>query len=195
MTVSMTAEQAQLQLGYLFPDLVASWKYSWDTHLAEVNHPHLTRSCRAQIMQNLAVGEVRTRLQGRGGHRFRFLDQRAVLIVDDLALIAFKKFDDQLLCTGQSTSLARGFFEQEELPNFPRLIHLVCGVLLEQDWTGILGTHLVCPRSLHANNWHLDLNEDSGGSQVADLPLEVGPDTMRFTPRRELLPNEAEHGA
>ena len=169
----LTDKEAIRLLGHQMHFMRSAWISALDTHLRGVNHPGLTDSVRGGIIQNLAVFYMRQRTSGR----FRELQQRQIIIMDDVALVCFKTLDEQLHCKGgQPSALADMFYGQQNLPGFPDLTHLVAGAIISDDYSSIVGTYLICPSSQTRNNWELRIGDDNVDLfGQTELPAPDGP--------------------
>jgi hypothetical protein len=173
----MTSDQAGILLRDYLSNLRDSWAFGWETHLAHL-HPSFSTSCRAQMIQNLAVDKAHQLLSGQVQ---RLEDQNAqLLVIPGIALVRFKKLSSQLLPTNNHTARSRGFYSQFDLPGLPDLPRLICGLKVTDGWTGWDGVFIVHPRAVNAVNWALDITHGVQEIDNTQVRLDLEDDNEPF---------------
>lgn len=133
------------------------------------------------MLQNLAVDNMKKQIgEVLPDARFTVQENKQELILDGVAVIAFKKLDEQLRVRNNLTKRAKGFYEQRELPGMEGLTHLVAGIKVNTDWTAYDGVYLVQPGSYSRNNWILNITEEVAEIDANQIRINLKDDEEPF---------------
>ena len=115
-----------------------------------------------------------------------------VIVVEDTAVIRFKKLTDRLATHGIATRQARLWDAQEPIPGLPQRTHLVAGYVLD-DLGEIQRLALVCSRYGRVL-WSIDLSggHSEGTGTIMFPSLNDGPEPEGATVHSALKPEEAD---
>lgn len=174
----MTDKEAIEALGPYVDHLRNGWANAWEYYLStdEYHHPHLTKSTRASILQNHAVGFCEKSLAASGLRGFKHQENKAELSVDGKALIAFKKLSGKLLPSNNHTPRSRLFYSQSL--GVQGVFNLVVGAVISEDWSELLGIYLIQTRNTNHINWYVNITDGVvfSDSINPELPYDVDDD-------------------
>ena len=190
----MTAREASETFREEFPVFGQACRNGWD-EATRVFHPQDDNRCRTTLLQMRAV--IAAQQLFYAGQRFRYqcVQTMHLFVLPEIAVIRFKKLDQQFLSRNYPTPTAEGLYRQEGLPGFEVVPWLTVGVVPNADWTDYSGVFMTCPRSPGANNWVLDITSGiardiNDFETTFDDALEE-PAQRRFRPRRTNIGEES----
>lgn len=162
---TISAEEAEALLQPHLDELMQTHRAAldfWKTSVALIPRIGLDdtmNQARARVISNFIAGEIRAKFADVPGVRLVDDSGFLVMVIDDRAVIRFKKLNDDLRPSNVMTSQQFDFATQKLLEGFPSdATNLTFGHKLDETGMEIEGFWLQCPRGLN-NLWSISLDK------------------------------------
>lgn len=175
----LTQEEGAELLGPHMQKLHDCVDRAWARWLGHQDFATASRRTRASIVNDYVVQEVRVAFDDVDGVRVKPKNGSIVLIINDTAIVKFKKFRTKRLRTsGISTNARQAFLAQAGVLDGMVVTNLVVGYLLDDLELAPTTIAAACPMD-DGNLWTLDLAippaQGQGGADTVVPPTPISP--------------------
>lgn len=175
----LTAAEAKVLLEPHAKDFAACLDYGWQQWRQFLrDHPAraavLRPGTRAGMVYDWTVEEAHRRFDGRDGVRLTVDHNFLALVVEETAVLRFKKFRGVSLRTSGIPTQARVEYLGQGHFDGMAMTNLVVGYRLDSLEMELAQLAITCPQGDNRNSWVLDLDGEAGGSGQ-ETPLPISP--------------------
>jgi hypothetical protein len=155
-------------------DLSDAWNESWEQLLTDYSDPALSKSCRAQILHDLAYNHFKTTRADDPNLTFRCEHNHQRVIIGRSVLLAFKKLSKDFQPSNNLTRRAQSLYQQEVMDTGEKAnAYIICGAVVDDAWSQLDGVYLIEPRSHRHYNWKAELA--TVGNNMVDDQIAMAP--------------------
>ncbi len=179
----MTSDRAAKVFADICPLLRSSWERALPAR-AKYSDPDWSPSVWGAMLQCKAAGFFERALaNSRVKSQLVDLQQRKCFVFPDRGVLCLKKVNSQFQPSGNDTDLSDDFYEQRMLPGIPNVPHFVCGCIVSEEESDLVGVYFIHTKSRLHNNWVFEIGVDGPQDLIDREPLGLPGSPLTLIPR------------
>lgn len=173
------------------------FREAWEWYFRHAMHPLDDSRYRATAIQNRAVIVGRESFRDQPGVKEHEYRTRRLFILEDWAVIQFKKLDEELHAINSPNETSIAFDSQQELPGLIYYPRFTVGYSPNESHTRY-SLFIVNPKTPLENNWFLDITERSvllTPDLFGDTDVKTAPSPRRVRLKGGIVSSDGESAA